>query len=137
MPCYDSCGSCKERGDSLNHHCDTCFNDSYYYHFLNNTSSNCYKETKVEHNYYLYKPNSEPQNFYFKNVKMFAIVAYQMKTVQYVQMEIKNIATLHSMEVVLFVIIQFKMKMNLLILITIVLKNVIMIAKHVMELQIQ
>ena len=138
MPCYDSCGSCKERGDSLNHHCDTCFNDSYYYHFLNNTPSNYYKETEVENNYYLYKPDSEPQNFYFKKCQdvCYSCLSDEDSTVCSNGNFKKNFATLHSFEVILFVITQFKMKLNLLILITIVLKIVIMIVKHVLELQI-
>ena len=65
MPCYDSCGSCSVGGDPLNHHCLTCLISSGYYHFLNSSSTNCYKVTEVEHNYFLY-PSTAPSESYFK-----------------------------------------------------------------------
>ena len=67
MPCYESCKVCEKGGDSHNHNCKKCLTTSGYYHFLNETSSNCYKQEEVEHNYYLYQDSgANEQKHYFK-----------------------------------------------------------------------
>ena len=66
MPCYISCDTCREGGDSLNHNCLSCFTNSHYYHYLNYNSPNCYKESEVPHNYFLDDSDStEIQRHFF------------------------------------------------------------------------
>ena len=51
-PCYESCGSCDEKGTLLDHKCKTCKDDTYE---NLNGDDNCYK--KCDHYYYFNESN--------------------------------------------------------------------------------
>ena len=49
--CYDSCGTCRIKGNKYKHKCDTCA-ENYYKTEGNEYLSNCYKESNKPNNYF-------------------------------------------------------------------------------------